>query len=89
MLLPLKKCRLAGDFVNAVGIFKKRNKETFLKVFEHGESWEVIGEEGVNINKLDKGCIIFNTNREGLCRLRGGCHQQTARRAILGKRLCR
>ncbi|HNP23402.1 MAG TPA: nucleoid-associated protein [Panacibacter sp.] len=59
-----KEVPFGGDFVNAVGIFKSETKETFLKVFEHGESWEVIGEEGVNINKLDKGCIIFNTNRE-------------------------
>jgi nucleoid associated protein NdpA len=51
-----------NDFVRAVGIFKSESKETFLKVFQHGQSWEVIHEEGVNINKLDKGCLIFNTN---------------------------
>ena len=51
-----------NDFVRAVGIFKSETKETFLKVFQHGQSWEVIQEEGVNINKLDKGCLIFNTN---------------------------
>lgn len=51
-----------GEFIRAVGIFKSETKETFLKVFQHGQSWEVIQEEGVNINKLDKGCLIFNTN---------------------------
>ena len=51
-----------NEFVRAVGIFKSETKETFLKVFQHGQSWEVIQEEGVNINKLDKGCLIFNTN---------------------------
>jgi hypothetical protein len=51
-----------NDFIRAVGIFKSETKETFLKVFQHGQSWEVIQEEGVNINKLDKGCLIFNTN---------------------------
>lgn len=53
-----------NDFINAVGIFKSETKEAFLKVFEHGENWEVISEEGININKLDKGCLIFNTNKE-------------------------
>jgi hypothetical protein len=49
-------------YVEAVGIFKSETKETFLKVFPHGQSWEVIHEEGININKLDKGCLVFNTN---------------------------
>ena len=53
-----------NDFINAVGLFKSETKETFLKVFEHGESWEVVGEEGININKLDKGCLIFNAGQE-------------------------
>jgi hypothetical protein len=48
--------------VRALGIFKSESKETFLKVFQHGQSWEVIHEEGININKLDKGCLIFNTD---------------------------
>lgn len=49
------------NYISAVGIFKSETKETFLKVFPHGQSWEVISEEGVNINKLDKGCLVFNT----------------------------
>jgi hypothetical protein len=53
-----------GEQVRAVGIFKSETKETFLKVFQHGQSWEVIQEEGVNINKLDKGCLVFNTNSD-------------------------
>jgi hypothetical protein len=51
-----------SEHTRAIGIFKSETKETFLKVFQHGKSWEVIQEEGVNINKLDKGCLIFNTN---------------------------
>ena len=51
-----------GDFTRAIGLFKSETKETFLKVFQHGQSWEVIHEEGVNINKLDKGCLIFHAN---------------------------
>ena len=55
---------LDGKAHKAIGIFKSENKETFLKVFPHGQSWEVMPEEGIDINKLDKGCLIFNTNRE-------------------------
>jgi hypothetical protein len=59
-----KEVPFGNDFIDAIGIFKSETKETFLKVFEHGESLEVIGEEGININKLDKGCLIFNINKE-------------------------
>lgn len=51
------------DYVPAVGIFKSESKETFLKVFPHGQSLEVTHEEGININKLDKGCLVFKTNK--------------------------
>jgi len=53
-----------NEYVQALGIFKSETKETFLKVFQHGQSWEVIQEEGININKVDKGCLIFRKNKE-------------------------
>lgn len=52
------------EYIEAIGIFKSETKETFLKVFPHGESWEVIAEDGIDINKLDKGCLVFKKNRE-------------------------
>jgi hypothetical protein len=58
----LDRVMFEQEYVRALGIFKSESKETFLKVFQHGQSWEVIHEEGININKLDKGCLIFNTN---------------------------
>lgn len=53
-----------NDYVKAVGIFKSETKQTFLKVFPHGDSLEMGQEEGININKLDKGCLIFQRNKE-------------------------
>ncbi len=58
------KVPFQGEETKAIGLFKSETKETFLKVFPHGQSYEVIHEEGVNINKLDKGCLIFRKNRE-------------------------
>ncbi|WP_207497247.1 nucleoid-associated protein [Aridibaculum aurantiacum] len=54
---------LGSEYKQAVGIFKSETKETFLKVFPHGQSLEVIHEEGININKLDKGCLIYRNNQ--------------------------
>lgn len=50
-----------NDFVTAIGIFKSETKEAFLKVFEHGQSLEVAAEDGININKLDKGCLVLKS----------------------------
>ncbi|MEO7524249.1 MAG: nucleoid-associated protein [Ferruginibacter sp.] len=58
----LDKIPFENDFVQGIGIFKSENKETFLKIFEHGESLEVIQEDGINTNKPDKACLVFKTN---------------------------
>lgn len=52
------------ESVEAIGLFKSESKETFLRVFNHGQSLEVAAEEGLDINKLDKGCLIINKSVE-------------------------
>jgi len=59
-----KDCIINGETVDAVGLFKSENKDTFLKVYPSGDGFEIESQQGVNINKLDKGCLIFNTDRE-------------------------
>ena len=59
-----KNCLLENKEVDAIGIFKSENKDTFLKLEFDGSDYQVGYEDGVNINKLDKGCIIFNTQKE-------------------------
>ena len=59
-----KDCIIDGETVDAVGLFKSENKDTFLKVYPAGDSFEIESEKGININKLDKGCLIFNTEKE-------------------------
>ena len=59
-----KNCLLDGEMTDAVGLFKSENKDSFLKVQRNGDRFEILQELGVNINKLDKGCLIFNTNKE-------------------------
>ncbi|MDR2084888.1 MAG: nucleoid-associated protein [Bacteroidales bacterium] len=59
-----KDCIIEGETVDAIGLFKSENKDTFLKVYPAGDSFEIESQQGVNINKLDKGCLIFNTEKE-------------------------
>jgi 37-kD nucleoid-associated bacterial protein len=57
----LEKIPFENEFVSALGIFKWENKETFLKVLQHGQSLELVQEDGISINKPDKGCLVFKT----------------------------
>ena len=59
-----KDCILDGDTVDAIGLFKSENKDTFLKVHREGGNFNLESEQGINIKKLDKGCLIFNKDRE-------------------------
>ncbi len=52
---------LDNEKIDAVGIFKSEIKQEFLQFQEKGTHLEMILEQGVNLNKLDKGCLIFNT----------------------------
>ncbi len=40
-----------GELVNALGIFKSENKETFLKVYLKDQNFELGTQEGINIKK--------------------------------------
>ncbi len=57
-------CVVDGEVTDAIGIFKSENKETFLKVYLKDQTFELGAQEGINVRKLDKGCIIFNTEKE-------------------------
>ena len=59
-----ENCYLNEAVTDVVGIFKSEQKETFLKVYPEGTSFAIDREDGININKLDKGCLIFNENLE-------------------------
>lgn len=61
-----------GELVDAIGIFKTEKQSTFLKMLQIDSSdaevgiseFEIEAEAGIDVNKLDKGCLIFNTSKE-------------------------
>ncbi|QNL49004.1 nucleoid-associated protein [Olivibacter sp. SDN3] len=64
-VVSFENVQLEGESYNALGIFKSETKETYLKVFpEHGAFKVGYEEEGINIQKLDKGCLIVNAEKE-------------------------
>lgn len=50
--------------VDAVGIFKSELKHDFLQFEEKEGNIDILVQQGININKLDKGCLIFNVDKE-------------------------
>lgn len=57
----LSNCIIDNSPVDAIGLFKSENKDTYLKIKQNNNAFEVDYDKGININKLDKGCLIFNT----------------------------
>jgi hypothetical protein len=57
-------CQINNKSVDCIGLFKSENKETILKVNTTNNGFKLKGEKGININKLDKGCLIFNTRED-------------------------
>ncbi|MFT7350904.1 MAG: hypothetical protein ACI9XR_000627 [Flavobacterium sp.] len=60
----LSNISIDNNVVDAIGIFKSELKSDFLQFEEKESDIELILQEGVNLNKLDKGCLIFNYKKE-------------------------
>ncbi|MCQ2280568.1 MAG: nucleoid-associated protein [Bacteroidales bacterium] len=59
-----KNCVLDDEQVDAIGLFKAETKDTFLKIHQENDKFVVESDFGFGLNKLDKGCLIFNTEKE-------------------------
>jgi 37-kD nucleoid-associated bacterial protein len=58
-----KDIAVNGETVDAIGIFKSENRQAFLKLDTKGDIFSLNCDDGINIEKLDKGCLIFNSDR--------------------------
>lgn len=57
-------CLIDDELIDCIGIFKSENKDTILKINNKEKGFELTDEKGINTNKLDKGCLIFNISKE-------------------------
>lgn len=53
-----------GQHTEAIGIFKSETRESYLKLKSYSNQFDLLADEGINIRKLDKGCLILNLERE-------------------------
>lgn len=53
-----------GEITDCMGVFKSENKETILKIEDKKTKYGLSDVSGINIRKLDKGCLIFNLEKD-------------------------
>ena len=53
-----------GELTDAIGIFKSENRQAFLKIDHSGDDFSIRPDDGINIEKLDKGCLIFDVDND-------------------------
>lgn len=53
-----------GELVDAVGLFKSEKKSNFMNIHPDPEQFTLEFGSGIDLKKLDKGCIIFNVYAE-------------------------
>jgi hypothetical protein len=63
-IVYFENCIVDDEITDCIGLFKSENKDTYLKVFLRGENFEINYDNGINIRKLDKGCLIFKTEKD-------------------------
>ncbi|SFH03839.1 nucleoid-associated protein [Pontibacter chinhatensis] len=57
-------CVMGDEVVDAIGVFKSENKDTFLTFQDEADDLNVNYHFGVNLKGVDKGCMIYNTQAE-------------------------
>lgn len=55
---------LNDETTDAIGIFKSENRQDFLKLNTEADNFTLQYEDGISIEKPDKGCLIFNLDNE-------------------------
>ncbi len=55
---------IEDEVTDAIGIFKSENRQSFLKLQSADTNFSLGYDQGINMEKLDKACLIFNTDRE-------------------------
>lgn len=49
------------EMLNGIGIFKTEKRSKFLRINEQNQALKIEAHEGILAEKMDKGCIILNT----------------------------
>ncbi len=56
--------QMEDELIEGIGIFKSEQKNAFLEISPKGDALQIKKNSGINIEKLDKGCLILNIEKE-------------------------
>lgn len=62
-IVYLKNAILEDEMTDAIGIFKSESESPFLKFHQEEDGYLIQSDMGFDVKALDKGCIIYNTDR--------------------------
>ena len=60
----IKDCQFDDEVIDALVVFKIESKETVIKVDSTSVGFNLSNVAGMNVNKLEKACFIFNTKKD-------------------------
>ena len=64
LIAHLENCLVDGQTFEAIGVFKIETSVPYIKLSLNGDNYGVGFDEGIALDKMDKGCLIFNAERE-------------------------
>lgn len=56
--------QIGNEQTDAIGLFKSETKDSFFKLVVRGENFSLKYDDGISLDKLDKGALVFNLNPE-------------------------
>lgn len=56
--------QVEDEVVEVIGLFKAETRQSFLKVNQATNDFILNYDEGIQVDQLDKGCLILNTGKE-------------------------
>ncbi|RYY54966.1 MAG: nucleoid-associated protein [Chitinophagaceae bacterium] len=61
-VVRISNMNVDGQETDAIGVFKSETRQPFMQVMER--SFEMRYDDGINVDKIDKACLIFNFAKE-------------------------
>lgn len=61
----IKGIKVAGQVTDAISIIKSESKVPFMQITEQDGDLTLSTQQGIYPDKIDKGCLILNHNKEG------------------------
>lgn len=62
IVVKVSGTKLYEETIDLIGVFKSEKKDSFLRTIKRSENINIENFKGINTNKIEKGCLIFNTD---------------------------